>query len=49
MRDLYGRVPQKENAAYKQSDAALIISLIILLIKDGADNMLILALIYILT
>lgn len=49
MRELYGRVPQKENTAYKQSDIALLTALIILLIKDRADNMLILALIYILT
>lgn len=49
MRELYGRVPEGENVDYRQSDTALIIALLIILIKDGADNMLILALIYILT
>lgn len=49
MRELYGRVPERKDVDYRQDDSVLIIALIIVLIKDGADNMLILALIYILT
>lgn len=52
MRDLYGRVPKNANKTEKaevQGDIALILSLIILLLGEGGDTILILALIYILT
>ncbi len=48
MRDLYGRVPERKTRSDNSDDTALIIALIILLIKEGADSMIILALLYIL-
>lgn len=49
MRDLYGRAPKKEKEAMGQGDSALILALIIILLSEGKDEILILALIYILT
>lgn len=49
MRDLYGRVPKKERETMGQGDSALILALIIILLSEGKDEILILALIYILT
>ncbi|MBR2892216.1 MAG: hypothetical protein IKB94_00030 [Clostridia bacterium] len=49
MVDFYGRVPDKKPASGTNEDSALIIALLLLLKSEHCDQMLLFALIYILT